>query len=73
MCGRPSRTLYTLRQGIPAPSNSRAVPSVATISKPMLTRRFATSTATGLSRSRTLNSTTPRRGRVEPLASCDFA
>ena len=61
-CGRPSRTLSTLRQAIPSAASERAVPSVATISKPRAMRSRASGAACGLSRSRTEMKQTPLRG-----------
>src|ERR1700722_7300965 len=61
-CGRPSRTLLTRRQTIPASSSTLAVPPVAAISKPRAMSIWASCTAAGLSRSRTLTKPRPRGG-----------
>ena len=63
-CGRPSVTLFTRRTGRPAASMTRAVPAVATTSKPSATRSPATWAANGLSSSRTLMKAQPAVGRI---------
>jgi hypothetical protein len=73
MCGRPSRTLLARLQVRPASLITFAVPSVAASSKPRSTSFFASTTAPGLSRSRTLMRTTPERGSVTPDAAWAFA
>ena len=71
-CGRPSVTLLTVPQSMPAARIAPAVPLVATISKFIARSANATATARGLSLFLTLRKTLPDRGSLVPAPSWDL-
>ena len=73
MCGRPSLTLLTRSQVTPAFSRAAAVPPVARMRKPLRLSSRPSSTAAGLSLSRTLMKAVPPAGMRIPVASIAFA
>ena len=72
-CGDPCATLFTMAHEIPRPSICRAVPPVATNSKPIVESPRTIGSSSGLSSSRTLMNTHPLAGRSVEAASSALA